>query len=756
MKILKEKYMKIISKFSRLLFITFLITFSFNLFSKEIIIKGNKFSDQEAIFSIIGDIPEADDKSKSNYILKQLNNSGLFKIVEVSYDDNSFYIDVKEYPSLNNVFYSKNERLKNEELDEVIKELEIYTLSKYNIDRLVNELTKIYQSFGYNSAQIETKFKVLENNSADLYLDFNEGEITKIKKIVFTGNNNIDSNVLLSKIKSKTKNITNLFANNNFKLFEIKNDLLRIKRFYKSQGYRDIDTDFYIEYYPDNKVEINFQIIEGEKYYFSTLKINNNLKEDSNIQIKLDDLILKNDKLINQFYNRNKLDDIEQEISKTLESFGVQFFQIKVLEKTTNNSVDILFDILRTKTTYIKNINISGNKRTYDYVIRREIDIAEGDPINDTKIKQIKRDLNRLPIFSKVEINKSQIIGEYQDLEIDVEETQTGTFNVGVSVGTFEGISFLSGLKERNINGTGRSLEFLINTSDNNRAFTLSTTDKFVLNNKVDHQYSTRYKENDFSKSKSYKLNELAIDTSFKYLLSENLYHTLGLGYSLKDYIVTKSSTVSSNIRSSAGQNISFNINNQLTLNTLNSFIRPTNGVFISLTNFVETPSSSSNGFIKNTLSARKYIQSSDNIYSAQAKLGNIASLNNNEILSDNKFSLGGRWLRGFDNFGAGPRNSRTAYVGGNNLLVTKFDFSRPITLNDQNPIYLNLFNDYGLVWSNKNNVTFSDESIRASYGFGFNYYSPIGPIGFTWGFPIVDKDYDIKRMFMFTIGNLN
>jgi outer membrane protein insertion porin family len=88
--------------------------------------------------------------------------------------------------------------------------------------------------------------------------------------------------------------------------------------------------------------------------------------------------------------------------------------------------------------------------------------------------------------------------------------------------------------------------------------------------------------------------------------------------------------------------------------------------------------------------------------------------------------------------------------------LALKLDFSKPISFNEQNPIYLNLFNDYGTVWGNKNSVTSSDQDLRASYGFGINYYSPIGPIGFSWGFPLNDKDYDIKRMFLFSIGNLN
>ena len=424
--------------------------------------------------------------------------------------------------------------------------------------------------------------------------------------------------------------------------------------------------------------------------------------------------------------------------------------------KISENKVDILIVINSMQPKYVNQINISGNDRTYDYVIRRELDVSEGDPINKSKIKELNKQLNQLPIFSKVDIEQTQINEDYQDLDIIVEETQTGSFNVGLSVGTLDGASFVSGLKERNINGTGRSLEFLINTNENNRAFTLSTTEKFILNNKINHKYSSIYRENDYSKSKSYKLNNFKLDTNFKYFLSPDLYHTIGFGYSLKDYIVTNSSTVSSNILKSSGQSISFNINNELFYNTLNSFIRPTSGNYLSLENFLETPSSSNNGYIKNIITVKKYKKYKENILSIQSKAGNIYSLSNNEILSDAKFSLGGRWLRGFDNFGAGPRNSRTAYVGGNNLIVTKFDYSRPITLNEQNPIYFNLFNDYGLLWENKTKPTNSDNNLRASYGFGVKYYSPIGPIGFTWGFPLLDEEYDINRMFLFSIGNID
>ena len=450
------------------------------------------------------------------------------------------------------------------------------------------------------------------------------------------------------------------------------------------------------------------------------------------------------------------MDEIEYEISEILENAGMQYFQIAAFEKIVNYKADIIFEISPTEPIYVNQINISGNKRTYDYVFRRELQLSEGDPINSTKIKNITRQLNKLNFIGNAKVDTTTIDENSQNIDIIVEETQTGSFNVGLSIGTLDGASFISGLKESNINGTGRTLEFLVNTNEDNKEFVLSTSDKFFINNKVNHGYSVNYKENDFSKSQSYKLNSFSLDTNFNYKFSDNTYHTFGIGYSLKDYQVTNATSATDNIKNSEGESISFNISNDLTRNTLNSYIKPSRGNFVSFANYIETPSSSANGFIRNIITGKKYYSMNKNVFSAQGKLGNIFTLNDTEILLDNKFSLGGRWLRGFDAYGAGPRNSRTSYVGGNNLLALKLDFSKPISLNEQNPIYFNLFNDYGTVWGNKNTVTSSDQDIRISYGFGINYYSPIGPIGFSWGFPLVDKDYDIKRMFLFSIGNIN
>ena len=226
--------------------------------------------------------------------------------------------------------------------------------------------------------------------------------------------------------------------------------------------------------------------------------------------------------------------------------------------------------------------------------------------------------------------------------------------------------------------------------------------------------------------------------------------------YNYKDYQITDKSTVANSILKSEGGNTEFLIDNSVIYNKLDSFLRPTKGEYVSFISSISPSSTSDNGFLKNMLKIRKYNEIKNNILSAQFQIGNVTSFENNEILTDNKFSLGGRWLRGFDSYGAGPRNSAASYVGGNNIIVSKFDISRPLNKNSDNPIDLNLFSDIGKIWDNKNDPTNSKESIRSSYGYGIKFYTPIGPVGFSWAYPIASESYDNKRMFLFSIGDLN
>ena len=744
------------------IFITFLfIFFGFNLSAKNITIEviGNEYTDTDVIYSLLENKPESINSEYSNYLLKQLNQSGLFNKVRVEMNSDKYIVFIEEYSNINKIYYRHNKRLKDEELDLLVNELNFINLNPNKIKIFKEEVTKIYKSFGYNQIKIDAESEInKQNNTAVLYFNFQEGKITKIKNVYFVDNKIFDDDILKSEIKSKNKSLKNLFANNNFKIFQIESDVIRIENFYKNNGFRDVKVSFDVEYeVKKNKAIIYFRIYEGIKYKFRLIDYENLIiNSDDNSSVDIDSLLQTSSKLNNQAYNNSVLNNLKSSIADILDKYGYNFFEINTLEKIENEFVDIRFQILSTEPKYVNKINIEGNTRTLDTVIRRELSVGEGDPISDQQIKEINKKLNRLDFFKSVKLDEIYLEDNLINLEIQVEEKQTGVFQAGLSFGSLEGATFITGLKEKNIGGTGRSLNFLVNTSENNTEYSINTTDPFFLNSDVDLNYGLKYHEKDLSKSQSYKLNEFSINSGIKYDYLKNLQHNVNLNYKLKDYIVTDKDTVSSSILNSQGESANINLDNILTYSTLNSFLRPSKGNFLQFSNTVQTPTSSNNGYIKNLITYKKFINKNKNIFSFQTKIGNIFSLQNKEILTDEKFSLGGRWLRGFDIYGAGPRESVTSYIGGKNLIVTKFDYSRPVNENSDTPIYLNFFNDYGLVWSNKSTPTNSDNSLRGSYGFGIKFYSAVGPIGFTWGFPIMDKEYDIKRMFMFQIGYID
>ncbi len=740
--------------------ILFFCFFTKTIFSNEINfeIEGNNYTDSDVILSLLKEIPDNIGEEFSNDIIKALNESNLFSDVVVKFENDKYIIIVKEYPSIDKIYFDKNDRLEDDDLLLLASELKLTTFNNNSLNMFISELKKIYSSYGYNDVKISFKEKIYNDlNTADLYFEINEGKITKIDKILIDGNDVISAQDIKEIINSKTKTIRNFFANNNFKPNQVERDKIIIVNYYKNRGFIDVKVQTKIEFLESNKVNIYFIINEGVLYYLSEIKIedneniiNNELLDEINIKINnfLEDEII---------FSVEKVQSLKNELISTLFEGGLEFFEIITYDKKENNNVNILYRILPIDPTYTNQINIIGNTRTFDYVIRRELKIVEGDAVYDNQIKDIRENLSSLNLFESVNVRKEVIDQNNANLIIEVEEKQTGTFNAGISVGTIDGFAIVTGLRERNFYGTGRSLDVLVNTSKDKNQFKLITKDRLSYENDADINYNLNYKQQDFSKASSYKLDTFSSGVGIGYQLNKDLYHNIDLEYVLKDYKITNSDTVSNSVLESSGRNMSYLIKNNFRYSTINPGFIAKTGQLINFNNTIETPTSSSNGYVRNLVSLKQYYTHNNrNIFSINTQLGNITSLNNDDILTDDKFSLGGRWLRGFDTYGAGPRNSRTSYIGGNNLIVTKLDYSYELSKNSNFPIFINVFNDYGLIWENKTTPEKSDNSLRSSVGFGIKYYSPIGPMGFTWGFPIMDEEYDIKRMFLFSIGNID
>ena len=265
-----------------------LIFSSLNLYSQEIKIEiiGNKFTDSDAIISLIKKKPNELSQEYSNYLLKTLDDSKLFDKVSVKLENNSYIINISEYSNINRVYFENNERFDKEELEQLLIEFDLVNLNPLSIKLFISELEKLYGSFGYNDVKINYNYNLnKEMNVADIYFEIDEGNITKIKNIYFNGNENFDDQFLKSIIKSKTKTLINIFANNNYKKFISENDTRLISQFYKENGYIDIDVELRIEYLKSNKVNLYFQVYEGDKYFINKFDIlDNNWKLDNLIE----------------------------------------------------------------------------------------------------------------------------------------------------------------------------------------------------------------------------------------------------------------------------------------------------------------------------------------------------------------------------------------------------------------------------------------------------------------------------------------
>ena len=580
------------------------------VFSNEILIEinGNNFTDRDVIISLIKNKPTSISQEYSDYLIKTLNNSMLFESVTVTIDKNKYLINIKEFPSINKIYFRNNERFDDEELLDVSKELNLINLNPNNINMFISELAKVYESFGYNNIDINYSKKIFKDtNTADIYFEINEGDITKIKNIFFEGNKSVDSEILKSLIKSKTKSLINIFANNNFKKFTVIDDTRKIKNYYINSGFKEIKIDYLVEYLKANQVNIYFKINKGDLFTINEINIldqQNILNQNQMSNLK--DIVSSSlDKSKN--YSIDTINNISAEISDTLIADGLEFFEIQISEIEENQLINFDFNIIQVEPKYTYQINIYGNTRTFDRVIRRELEISEGDAIYKSHIDRIQKKIRSLRLFDSVEIKEKIVDDKLVNLEIYVEEKQTGTVNAGVSFGSLDGVGVVLGLNERNFYGTGRAVKAILNTTQDKTQFTFETTDRLPFEEKVNITYRSSFKQEDFSVSKSYKLDTFFTGVGLSYKINPKLRHSIDLDYLIKNYKISDSSSVSPIIGKSSGENISFVLVNNFTLNKLNSILIPKNGTYFSYINFIETPSSSNNGLFKNIITYKKY-----------------------------------------------------------------------------------------------------------------------------------------------------
>ena len=743
----------------------FVVFFNFNatfaeLKVSKILIEGNQRVDNETILSFIS-LSEGSSyiNSDVNIILKDLYKTGFFSNVQVSNKKGVLVISVEENSILNLIGFEGNKRFDDEILNEIVslKKNQIY--SKKIVSEATNKLIELYKTQGRFAASIVPKVVELDGKRVDLVFEIDEGPLYTVKNISFVGNKIFSDRRLKEVISTKqTAWWRFITSSDNYNPDRLEIDASQLRDFYFTRGY----VNFNIlkkqgDLLPDkNGFSILFVINEGKRYRVSSIEIKSSLSELPNINFR--NLIPIND---SDWYNIKKIEKGISNINNTLADLGFAFSEIRPEFNIDDEdaTIELTFNINEGTKNFIEYINITGNSRTLDSVIRREIELVEGDPFNRLKIQRSERNIKNLGFFKYVDVKaEAGSKPNFADLNIDVEEQATGSVSLGIAYSTFDDFSTSFGISEKNFLGRGQRAKFSLSLSDKRQNFSAGLSQPYLFDRNLTGSFDV-FNNNYTDSSADQRIKSFGFSSSAGFSSANDFAHNIS--YTLQN-VETETLDDQENKISSDGGKLSSSLGYQITKDTRDNRFNPTSGYYYTLSESFAGLGGDVN-YLSSVLKGAYYYKPdyTDLIIGIGAEYGNIEGLGEN-ISKSNRFFVGGRKIRGFDSSGIGPResvNSTSSAVGGNNYYTGRVAIRSGIGIPSETALQWTIFSDFGTLWgvddTNNNYAVSTDQKkLRMSFGYGFQWETPIGPLSFTWADAIKKESYDQLQRFEFRLGS--
>ena len=418
---------------------------------KDIKVSGLERVEKETVLSYV-DIKPGQNVSdeKLNEALKQLYATGLFEDVAINVNGGTMVINVSENPIISQVLFDGNDKVDDDMLSSEISLSPHSTYSRAKVQDDVRRILEVYKRSGRYAAVVNPEIIRRDQNRVDLIFNIDEGPLATIDKINFIGNTHFSSNELQEAIMSKESRWYRIFSSaENYDAEKTNYDKELLRRFYLKKGYADFRVVSAVaELSPDKKsFTITFVVDEGKRYTIRDVKVVSDIPD-----VKAEDLMRFVEVETGDRYNSDDIDDTVSALTDELGKKGFAFVDVEpvITKDTATGDADVTFRIKEGARFFIDRINIRGNSRTQDKVIRRELRIEEGDAFNASKIKDSRRNVENLDYFEKVDINTNAKDGNRADLDIDVKEKSTGYFNVGIGYSTVNGALVRTGITENN------------------------------------------------------------------------------------------------------------------------------------------------------------------------------------------------------------------------------------------------------------------------------------------------------------------
>ncbi len=740
-------------KFSlKILLVFFIFTsFSHTEIIKNIEIKGNKRISDETI-KVYGNIKSlGTDLSKSDLdtILKNLYDTNFFENINVEVKDNTLFINLKEYPVVNQllVIGEKSSRIR-EQIKDTIQLREKNSFIENILTKDINTIKSLYSSIGYNFVKVTPKTRKIDENNLDLIFTIERGNLTKISKISFTGDKKIKEKRLRDIIASQEDKFWKVITKNTrFSENLINLDKRLLLNYYKSLGYYDVQvSSSSVEILNSGNVEIKYTINAGQRYVISKIETNVDPVFDKELFFPLNKIYKK---YTGDYYSPFKVKDILEEIDELIAKNNLQFVEHNVQENIDGKSINLRFNITEGEKILVERVNIKGNNITNESVVRGELLLDEGDPFTSLKLNKSIANIKSRDIFNKVTPKISD--GSAPDLkiiDINVEEKPTGEIGAGAGVGT-NGGTFALNIKENNWFGEGKRVGVDFELSQDSVKGELS----YVNPNYDFLGNSIRYNLTNITNDKpdqgfENKLISAGVGTTFEQF--KDIYATLGLNASYDDLRTT--SNASEALKKQKGEFSELSSEYGFTYDQRDRTFMPTKGF---VTSFRQTlPVIADKPFIDNTFTLSKYKTFSEDIIGAgKIYISTINGLNDEDVRLSKRRFLSSKRLRGFQKGRVGPVDG-SDHIGGNYAASLNLEANLPNLLPESSNMDIGLFLDFGNVWSVDYDDTLNESNkIRSSTGLAASWRSPLGPMTFVFSTNLSKESTDKTESFNFNLG---
>jgi outer membrane protein insertion porin family len=745
------------------------------------IVKGNERIEPTTVISYLPmTVGETVDAAKIDSGLKALFRTDLFSDVKIELTGGNLVITVVENPIINRVLFEGNSSIKEDKLrDEVtVRPRGIFTRAKAQSD--VGRIVELYRRAGRISADVTPQIVELPQKRVDLIFKIDEGPKSGVLRVNFLGNKGFSDNELRDVVVTEQSHWYKFFSSNaNYDPDRLEYDKEQLRKYYRNRGYYDFRVASAVaELAPDkNGFVISYTLEEGPEYKFGKINVETDLKKlDKNVLLAL--VPLRRGDL----YQDEKIEQATDALTFAAGAAGFAFVDVRprYTPNRAKGTVDVTFDVREGPRVYVDRIDVVGNTRTLDYVIRREMNVSEGDAYNRVLVDRSKNQIKSLGFFKDVDITETPgTAPDRTGLQVKVTEQPTGELSFSAGYSSVDQLVIDLGVTERNFRGRGEDVRARMSIGSIRQQIDLSFTEPRFLGRDLAAGYDAYYYKYDLTQYSAYKQQTLGTGVRLNFPLSLNSRGSLRYTIRSDDVQIDPSFCTSTSLLASPtlcdqrGSFLTSLVGYGYRLDRRNDGINPTRGFYFEMNQdfagvggdvkYVKTEADAGyyHGFNKTF------------ILSVTGTAGDVEAWGGDHVRINDRFYKGGTTFRGFQTAGIGPRDLSLSSSGQNDALggkvyaIASAELTIPTFLPEQYGIKAALFSDVGTLgildkFDKKTidattglpgqNPQIKDTlGLRASAGLSIFWKSPMGPIRFDFSQILKREDYDRTELFRFS-----